>query len=161
MALDKKRYETRNWQTRYRGWLAIHTAKAMPAYAKEACEASTIQEALGWHTPVSDVAARIDTLPRGAIVAVVKLVNCLPTEVLDNHGNVFGISLPPLSEQERAFGNYEPGRFAWVTEDLFRLPEPIPFKARRGLFDLPYDTVMELRRQYKAVHGTAGRGLVA
>jgi hypothetical protein len=38
---------------------------------------------------------------------------------------------------EFAFGNYEPGRFAWVLRDVEQLAAPIPFTGRQGIFDVP------------------------
>ena len=172
MALEKKRIETRHWQTKYRGWLAIHSSKGGLSMAdlEETCWQPVFREALAagpeihsWMNQRPDIngnrlSARTwqnrGAFPFGKIIAVVKLIHCIETDLVARF-------VHPFTEQEKAFGNYEHGRFAWLTEDLFRLPEPIPLKARQGLFDLPYDTVMELRRQYRAVHGAAGRGLVA
>ncbi len=33
---------------------------------------------------------------------------------------------------ERAFGNYQPGRYSLVTANMRRLRDPIPFKSRQG-----------------------------
>jgi hypothetical protein len=51
--------------------------------------------------------------------------------------------------QERAFGDYSEGRWAWVTDSLFRLPKPIPFKAKQGLCDVGPNVVVEIREQYR------------
>lgn len=32
-------------------------------------------------------------------------------------------------------GDYEPGRFAWIFEDVIDLPEPIPAKGALGLWE--------------------------
>ena len=74
-------------------------------------------------------------LPRGAIVATCRLVNVLPTEVVNCADNVFGISLPPLTAQEKAFGDYSAGRYALILEDVKLFPEPIPAKGSLGLWE--------------------------
>jgi len=37
MAIDKKRVETRNWRVNFRGWVAIHAAKAFPMECRALC----------------------------------------------------------------------------------------------------------------------------
>jgi hypothetical protein len=41
----------------------------------------------------------------------------------------------PLTDQERAFGDYTPGRFAWLLANVKALPEPIPAKGALGLWN--------------------------
>jgi hypothetical protein len=41
-----------------------------------------------------------------------------------------------LSEQERQWGNYGPGRFGWMLAEIEPLPAPIDYKGRQGLFDV-------------------------
>jgi hypothetical protein len=47
-----------------------------------------------------------------------------------------------LSEQERIFGDYSPGRFAWILQDIQRLEKPIPYRGAQGLFTVP-DSILE------------------
>jgi hypothetical protein len=63
-------------------------------------------------------------LPLGCLIAVVTVADCVPVEELWS----------TLSEQERAFGNYKPGRFGVILERVERLPEPIPFSGQQGFF---------------------------
>jgi activating signal cointegrator 1 len=98
-----KRNETRSWCTGYRGWLAIHAAKRKP----------------------DAVPARFGTVALGAIVCIVRLVNCIRTGEIVNG----------LSEEEESWGDYSPGRWAWQTESLIALPEAIPLRGHQGLFD--------------------------
>lgn len=39
--------------------------------------------------------------------------------------------------REYAFGLYEPGRFAWVLREPLHLPEPIPYRGRQRIFNVP------------------------
>src|SRR5579863_7302068 len=140
MALGKKRIETRSWDTSYRGWLAIQASKGGLSQAdlQSQCFENSFYIALMDFAPFrAEVEAATrrkgwikEVFPHGCIVAVVRLGTCWPTEQLDR-------ALPGIADLERDFGNYEPGRWAWVTSELFRLPEPIPFKAKQGLVDLP------------------------
>lgn len=71
-------------------------------------------------------------LPLGAVLVAVKLVACIPSESLIN-----------LSDEERAFGNYAPGRYGWKLE-IIKLPEkPIPAKGGQGFWDWNPDTIQE------------------
>jgi hypothetical protein len=57
-----------------------------------------------------------------------------------------------LSSEEGAFGNYAPGRFGLVCDNVFRLPRPVPFKSRQGkLLELSGDAWMLMRQQLKIV----------
>lgn len=143
VAIGAKRIETRSWDTKYRGPLAIHAAKGFPGWAKDFCASGVFYRALGWpESPspltqawIDDNSRRIKDLPLGAIVATARLVNVLPTEVVNNRANVWGISIGPVSEHELQFGDYTPGRFAWLLEDIEALAVPVPAKGALGLWE--------------------------
>jgi len=127
-----KKVETRSWRTYYTGPLAIHAAKGFPAYAREMLAYGHFARALyaAGHTIGRDPTRRgsmeiTHDLPLGAIVATCRLVRCLRTEDIE----------PDLSPRELAFGDYEPGRWAWVLADVVRLPEPIPAVGHLGLWE--------------------------
>ena len=79
-------------------------------------------------------------LPLGKILCVVNLVDCCRITSASEEDpanawelrNRWGSKTPP--EPERSFGNYEPGRWAWVLEDLRPLKEPIPARGYQGLW---------------------------
>ena len=140
VALGVKRIETRSWRTPYRGLLGIHAAKSYPDWAREfarrdpQCRAAL--EAAGEHW---------DTLTLGEIVAVTELRNCIRTEEL----------VVTLSEGERAFGNYEPGRWAWVLGETVAIEGHTPHRGSLGLWETdPY--IAELFEQYYR-EGVPGR----
>jgi hypothetical protein len=137
VAVSAKKIETRSWSTSYRGSLAIHAAKGFPKWAKEICLEDPFWVSLGkeWCAFGRQYSNPARKLPLGAVLATCRLANVLPVEVLDNAGNVFGVSLPPLSEQEKAFGDYNPGRYAWILEDVKTLAVPIPAKGALGLWE--------------------------
>jgi hypothetical protein len=74
----------------------------------------------------------ISGLPLGAIIATVVLARCRQITVESSADE-----LERRNPDEYAFGNYEPGRFAWVLRDVERLAEPVPFKGSQGIFDVP------------------------
>ncbi len=45
--------------------------------------------------------------------------------------------------------------FAWILEDPWRLPHPIPGKGRLGFFHVPEDVAAELPRRYRDAAMTA------
>ena len=136
VAIGAKRIETRSWSTRYRGPLAIHAAKKYPYEARHFTTEHVCYEAiggngLGW-TPI---------LPLGAVVATCNLIDCVQMRVM-NYGldaQPAGI-LGPYTEMlngchEREFGDYAPGRYAWILRDIKRLSKPIPAKGMLGLWE--------------------------
>jgi hypothetical protein len=124
VAIGAKRIETRSWCTAYRGPLAIHAAKGFPKWAKETCD-----------DPIFAVELGPDALPLGAVIATCRLVSCIPTWKLQQN-RVIQIDCEDfyLDDTERAFGDYAPGRWAWLLADVKQC-EPIPAKGALGLWD--------------------------
>lgn len=143
VAIGAKRIETRSWATSYRGPLAIHAAKGLgPVGGKHG-----LWE-LVWHPPFRDVLAAhaesrhmddiLASLPRGAIVAVCELVGCESTDIASKRDGLMYARTGeqwPFSALERAFGDYAPGRYAWLLADVRPLPEPIPARGQLGLWE--------------------------
>lgn len=96
IALGIKTVETRAWSTKYRGPLLIHATQRFP---REAREFAATERALGRLPP---------RLPLGAVVAVATLVDVRPTEE---------VALE-VSALERLYGDYTPGRWAWMLSDV-------------------------------------------
>jgi hypothetical protein len=145
MAVGAKRIETRSWQTRYRGNLAIHAAKGFPVWAQDECTTNVFCRAL-WPdlTPGKDwqeIRHRILTLPRGAIVAYGYLAAIKPTTEITSIG---------ISGQEEAFGDYSPGRFGWYFSAVRALPEPIECRGALSLWEVSADVEARISEQLKA-----------
>lgn len=122
VAIGAKRLETRSWRTSYRGPLAIHAAKGFGSREEfvAMCRQPLFARALvaaGFQTPAS--------LPLGAVVATCQLVNVHRTEEIRDS----------LGEQERAFGGYDDGRFAWELEEVRALPVPIAARGAQQLWE--------------------------
>jgi hypothetical protein len=119
--------------------MAIHAAKAWngegQSFASSSACWNPLRDALGFEDKwgYSDrIKAVRQALPFGAVIAVCNLVDCLPTDSTFCLPGVFDDHQELDTPQERAFGNYAPGRFGLVTANMRRLREPIPFKSRQG-----------------------------
>lgn len=111
VAIGAKRIETRSWRTAYRGALAIHAAKGFPRWARETCEELEFVRELG-----------PDPLPLGSVIATCRLISCIPTRELQSNRLIEvddAARCDPfyLNDRERAFGDYSPGRWAWLLAD--------------------------------------------
>lgn len=129
MALNRKQIETRHWPTDYRGLLAIHAAKRWTLTERNLtyrfrclypCIAPQL-DMLGWSQ------SSVEGNPYfGAVLCIVRVVDCVPTEKL----------ITTISQRERDFGNYAPGRFGWKCE-LVETFVSNPYQhvtGRQGLF---------------------------
>lgn len=117
--LGAKRIETRSWGTKYRGPLIVHAAKNFPSWAREQCREPFYMEVLApWLSPPKEV-----RLPRGAILGVVLLVDCV------------NVVPPDLTIQERAFGDFGAGRWFWMLSQHRALIQPVLTKGALGLWE--------------------------
>jgi activating signal cointegrator 1 len=149
MALGAKRIETRGWPTSYRGWLAIHASKG-------GLSKRNLADCLD--DPAFRLALGGEELSPGCIVAVVRLVDCCPMEDRGCLPGVFSDYPEMDTPQEREFGDFNEGRWAWVTERAFRLPKPIPFRGMQGLVDVPGEVVRAIQEQYSPKDPPSGEG---
>ncbi len=99
-------------------------------------------------------------LPFGRVIAICDLVECIHIETRKparvtrfwmetsreedgtlNHNYMaeeLDILVPPQPESpEAAFGNYLPGRYAWILANIYKLEYPIPAKGNLGLWEFP------------------------
>lgn len=113
MLLRLKGYETRSWSTAHRGPLFIHAANAdcRKLYPEQ-------YAAIDRDFPGQE-------LHYGAIIAVGNLVDCIKMKEIE---------IPHVSELERFWGIWQPGRYAWRVEDVDPLPDPIFCKGQQGLW---------------------------
>ena len=138
VAIGAKYIETRSWATKYRGPLLIHAAQGPGSLGW-----MQMQHICRHEEPFKSALAGIlqdrhpgEVLPRGAIVARCELRACVPTEKLQGQPWCsYGPRKWDLTDQERAFGDYTPGRYAWLLSDVQALPEPIPAKGQLGLWE--------------------------
>lgn len=157
MAIGAKRIETRDWATKHRGWLAIQASKSGLGKAElvAQCEEPFFSRTLHSFDPFpGNPDPPFRRFPFGHIVAVVNVMDCLPTVGEICNPGVFD-DYPLLNTpHELAFGNYDKfdavtgrRRFGFVTDKLFRLPQPIAYKAHQGINTLTPALVAEIQAQ--------------
>lgn len=145
VAIGAKRIETRSWSTSYRGPLAIHAGKRLGPGGERGLQRGCGQRY--FYTALEPILRpegrwlfAADTLSRGAVVAVCELADVVRSETLTFEGQWSrlregGIQTWTLTDQERAFGDYTAGRFAWLLINIRMLPAPIPAKGQLGLWE--------------------------
>lgn len=160
VALGLKKIETRSWSPysnrpagmpgqvdlafRKNG-LAIHAARRTPTdELRAAFQDRWIRMVLAMHgITESNWTGGAGSLPQGAIVAVSTLTAVIQTNP--------GGGLAGLTDMERAFGNYAPGRFAWLLADVINLNDaPVPAKGRQRIWPVPADLVEQLAERADA-----------
>jgi activating signal cointegrator 1 len=122
MGFGLKKNETRHWSTLYRGPLLIHAAKRKVRVPWDI-----------WDI-VENNGLNLRHLPYGALICKVDLIDC--QQIGDDN-------CPLQDSLEYKLGNYEHGRFMWITDNL-KTVEPISFKGRQGFFDVPDELVKGL-----------------
>lgn len=130
VAIGAKRVETRGWSTSYRGPLAIHAAKGFPTWAREFFDQppffSLVLRQAGYKS--------WKDLPRGVVLCTTELIAVLPT--VYTVAQALARPRPfELTDQERAFGNYLPGRYAFYLGPVTRLATPVPARGALSLWD--------------------------
>ena len=111
IALGLKKYETRSWATSYRGPLAIHTSvKRLSPEFKKLAERYNINK-----------------FEYGKIIVVCELQDCI--EMTDE-------LIQSISQTEKDFGIWTPGRYAWKLKVLKILKEPIPARGYQMLWNI-------------------------
>lgn len=112
----KKKVETRSWKTSYRGELYIHaSATKIPKAWREDKEFMSL---------VKDI-----SLNYGHIICKCNLVDCIQmTEEFVN-------KIKEENYQEYICGRYEPGRYAWILENIEILESPIETKGHLGVWN--------------------------
>lgn len=137
-----KRYETRSWQTRYRGLIAIHAGRDTSEIRAINANLLTMR---GWDDArkldylrtdprgiylhhcrevLSPRYPRPNDLPLGAVLCICELVAIHRTEDLRTE----------LDQRERVFGNFGDKRFAWEMNVVQHFEQPIPALGKQGIW---------------------------
>lgn len=137
MAVGVKKNETRGWATNYRGPLVIHAAKTpLSTVCRELGEDQETMHA--WMQEF--VGVPWSMMPLGALLCVVRVIDCVRTELVFDDDT-------PADDPEWVLGNYEPGRYAWVTDSVKVFDAHIPWKGSQGFFDVPDEIVKQALQQ--------------
>jgi activating signal cointegrator 1 len=135
-----KHIETRGWSTNYRGDLLIHQTAGLGTMFADEDDLATFCAAEPFRSTLAALGiTEAAQLPRGLIIAKVNLVDVRPIpEFLPRW---MGYTTPDagyewhLTERERAFGNYKPGRYGLLLADIQALATPIPARGMPGLWE--------------------------
>ena len=134
VALGEKKIETRSWACYYSGPLAIHAAKA---YKKREF-AVTVQlpffrEALWGIDPVKVL---------GCVIAITSVTRCVRMGETGYPSHDDSTLIPLFTPKEMAFGNFGPGRYAWILGPVRRI-KPVPAVGHQLLWDwdAPYEVI--------------------
>lgn len=126
IALREKQFETRSWQTKHRGSLAIHAGKTVD---KKACQIKWIRDTLAVHGITS-----WEQLPTGMVIATANIVDCHKI-ISDYEDHAIMHTGLKISGNEYRFGNYEDGRYAWELDTVQVLAEPVKAKGQLSLWE--------------------------
>lgn len=126
IALGAKKIETRSWRTNYRGPLAIHAGKSvnMDVLSNPHFQRVLTMDGKRYKTD----------FPRGQIIAVCKLVDCVQITSNTITGEPMAGS-KAVGIPERFFGDYAPGRWAWLLDEIKILENPVTVKGSLGLWN--------------------------
>ena len=169
IAVGAKTIETRPFSTTYRGPLAIHAGKAWPVPVGEWQVPSDRGAGPMVERLVSLGRAYVRwesmPLPLGAVVAVCDLVDVVPIRFCTmDYAHVCHSGAELLLHSDIArpwadgetehivtdqlpFGDFTPGRFAWLIDSVRPLPSPVPMRGAQGLRDVPADIASAIQEQ--------------
>jgi hypothetical protein len=139
VAMGERKIETRSWATSYRGPLAIHAAASMPKWVKELCHKFAKLLKIKDYNSSWLYNLEHGTGPFGKVVATCELVACLPIRTNDELNEIayadMGVSWHVIDGNEYHFGDYTPGRYAWMLQNIKPLPKPIPAKGMQRIWN--------------------------
>jgi activating signal cointegrator 1 len=120
----RKVHEIRSWRCSHRGWLLVHAGKRFEKELDDPLRLILNDEFGGdW----------AKELPIGALIGMVNVVDCLPTQAL--------VGDDAASHNDRICGDFSPGRFAWKRDEFRLFERPIPYRGAQGIFNVPDDLI--------------------
>jgi hypothetical protein len=143
IALKLKKIETRSWNAPdylIGQRIAIHATAKMPGWVKKLLRGFAkligIEEYNGsWLYYLENGVG-----PFGKVVATAKLVACEKIISDEKYHHMACLkSGRDIVGNEYHFGDYTPGRYAWILDDIQALPEPVPAKGMQGLWEWKED----------------------
>lgn len=141
-----KRNETRSWSTSYRGLLLIHASGKVP---------DDVAHWLERDAEMRELCARPEldhrSLPKGAVVGVAYLADVLPTGTFALEERL--AALGEDAAEERLWGDFSSGRYAWLARGQRELIYPVPARGYPGLWTPSPDLIRAVDR--------AGEGILS
>ncbi len=161
LASGGKMYETRPWETSYRGPIAIHAAKLSvrqvlkKCFPLSECDYSPDHRAkvkfldaaakgFGGVYTTEEILGALNDLPTGAVIATAELVNIWRivrnlSHDLDRGAHKIGEedrrgNYIITSELELALGDWTPGRFAWEFSNM-KMIAPVQVSGKQMLWE--------------------------
>ena len=139
IALGHKKIETRSWKAPdylIGQRMAIHATKAMPVLARILCREFAKLLGINIYTGSWLYNLEHGVGPFGKVVATARLAGC--EKIISNekyHRMACLESGRDVVGNEYHFGDYTPGRYAWILEDVQPLKEPVPAKGMQRLWN--------------------------
>ena len=120
LAEKHKKIETRSWATSIRGAVAIHAGKKSIKEVKRLIHPQSLDIICNRLYPFA-----LERLPVGCVLAAGKLVDCklINEEFIET-----------LNPDELPLGDFTPGRYAWIFEEVKHFRSPIPAKGGQGFW---------------------------
>jgi activating signal cointegrator 1 len=122
VVMGVKKIETRSWSSSHRGDLLIHASLGKKA-------GLIVKD-----DPFKKYIPDFNELPFGAIIGKVIVEDIIPVDRLMLSDSMIN----KLSLEERAFGDYSKGRYAWILSEPEQFEKPISIKGSLGLWDFNY-----------------------
>jgi hypothetical protein len=134
----RKVHETRHWRCAHRGWLLVHAAKRFETgFDPDDRLRLILDHEFGAHWA--------EDLPTGSLIGMVNVVDCLPTQTISGD--------TAASDDDRECGDFGPGRFAWKRDEFRLFDQPIPYRGRQGVFNVPADLILGYIASLKCTAG--------
>lgn len=119
VVMGAKKIETRSWRTAHRGELLIHASLGKKGGA------------MATQLPFKKYITHFTALPFGAIIGRVRVDDIIPVEALQ----LSDIRLNALTLEEKAFGDYGRGRYAWMLSEPLMFNEPVFIRGSLQLWE--------------------------
>jgi len=120
----RKKHETRHWPIKHRGWLLVHAARRIePDVDPDLAALLRADYGAGW----------AGTLPTGALLGMVNIINCRRTEVIRQESNNW---------EDWLCGNFAPERYGFERGEYRVFEKPIPYRGQQGLFPVPDEVIV-------------------
>ena len=134
----QKRFETRSWKANVRGWVIVHASGSTVDAAGKAVMRSPVYAGFAAYTGVTVdhvTCGPHGTMPTHVIVGAMRILDCQPVEDVQAE----------LSDRERTYGDFGPGRYAYRLADAVLLPM-VPCQGHLRFWELAPDVLAQVEQ---------------